>query len=377
VVACRPRGDGFLAITRDTIVHPGGGGQPEDHATLAGQPVLGIRCDPDGGWVHELPQAVPVGPVEIELDWGRRYDHMQQHSAQHLITALASDQLDLHTQAFHLGSEGSSIDLAGELEPAVLAELDTLVQAEIRAALPISARWVPPGEIEALCVRSRGLPGGHQGDVRVVSIEGVDRNTCGGTHVAATAELQLVAFTRVERVRGGVSRLHFMAGGRALGLLVGSIEREAALTRVLSCGPPEHLEAAQRLFDEQRVQGRELRRLGGELAEALAASLVAQPADGLAHLHQDADDLSMLQAIARSTLHLRPDLLVLLTGGEPDGCFLLAGPTDLVARLGPVLLPLVSGRGGGAQGRFQGRAQRLDLRAHALEQLRLQLADLP
>ena len=377
VLACRPQRDGFLVITQDTIVFPGGGGQPEDHATLGGQPVLGTMPDADGGWVHHLAAAVPVGPTEIVLDWARRYDHMQQHSAQHLITALAADQLGLNTQAFHLGAEGSAIDLDGELGSGVLAELDTLVQAEIRAALPLTTRWVEPGELEALCVRSRGLPAGHHGTVRVVSIEGVDRNTCGGTHVASSAELQLVAFTGVERVHGGASRLHFVAGQRALALLAGGIEREAALTRALSCGPLEHVEAVGRLLEDQRTQGRALRGLGGELAEALAAALVAQPADGLAHLHRDAADLPMLQAIARSALAQRPDLLVLLTGGEPEGCFLLAGPSELVAQLGPELLPLIVGRGGGAKGRFQGRAQRLDLRGEALEGLRLRLAELP
>ncbi len=378
VLACRPDDDTFLAITSDTLVYPGGGGQPEDRATLAGQPVLAVSPDGDGGWVHRLPRAVPVGPAELELDWERRYDHMQQHSAQHLITALASDQLGLHTMAFHLGAERSAIDLdCSALEPAVLAELDTLVQAEIRAALPVTTRWVEPRELEALCVRSRGLPEGHRGGVRIVSIEGVDRNTCGGTHVANTAELQLVAFTGVERVHGGATRLHFVAGQRALALLAGGIEREATLTSLLCCGPREHVEAVQRLQVQERAQERQLRLLGGELAEALAASVLSQAVGGLAHLHREIDDLPQLQAIARSALALHPELLLLLTGGEAEGCFLLAGPTEQVAQLGPQLLPLIAGRGGGARGRFQGRAQRLDLRHEAVEQLRSLLAPRP
>jgi Ser-tRNA(Ala) deacylase AlaX len=376
VLACRGLGDEFVVITEDTIAYPGGGGQPEDRATLAGQPVLAVERDGDGGWVHRVACEVPVGPVELELDWERRYDHMQQHSAQHLITALAADQLGLATVAFHLGAERSSIDLdCPELSEAQLAELDGLVQSELRAALPITARWGGPDELEGLCVRSRGLPAGHRGRVRVVGIEGVDRNTCGGTHVANTAELQVVVLMDVERVHGGLSRLHFAAGQRVLDQLAGARDRGRDLTGLLACGIDEHVSSVERLLADQRSSARQLRQLRSELAEALAQALLTQPSDGLAQLHRTEDDLPMLQAIAGSALALRPGLVLLLTGGAPpgglpSGCFLLAGPVDVVARLGPELAPLLAGRGGGARGRYQGRAERLDLREQAVTHLR-------
>ncbi len=378
VVACRAQGDGFIAITPDTIVFPGGGGQPHDLGTLAGQPVLSVRADADGGWVHELPGAVPRGSAQLELDWDRRYDHMQQHSAQHLITALANDQLGLATMAFHLGAERSSIDLdASNIEASVLGELEAMVQAEIRAALPLQIRWVQPEELDGLGVRSRGLPADHRGKVRLVSIEGVDRNTCGGTHVAGTAELQLVVFVGTERVHGGITRLHFVAGQRAVDLLRSGLIRERALTLSLRCAPPEHSAAVDRVLAEQSEQARELRRLRAELAELLAAACLVGASGGLAHLHRDADDLPLLQAVASGAMALQPDALVLLTSGAPAGSFLLAGPTPLVATLGPELLPLIAGRGGGARGRFQGRAQRQDLRDQALARLRELLAAQP
>ena len=371
VLACRVHGEGAIAITLDTIVYPGGGGQPADQATLGGQPVLSVLPDGDRGWIHELPVPIPVGDAMIELDWGRRYDHMQQHSAQHLITALAADQLGLGTQAFHLGTERSSIDLDGaDVAPEVLAELSDLVQAEVRAALPVQSRWVEPSELEALCVRSRGLPSDHQGLVRVVSIEGVDRNTCGGTHVANTAELQLVVFLGTERVHGGLTRLHFAAGGRAMRLFSAGLEREYGLTKALSCAPVEHLPAVERLLVEQTEQARALRRSNAELAELLAVMALSGAVEGLAHLHRDEDDLPLLQAVARGAMARRPATVVLLTGGSPEGSFLLVGPTRLVARLGPELLPLLVGRGGGARGRYQGRAERLDLREQAVARLR-------
>ncbi len=375
VLACRARGERFLAVTQDSIVYPGGGGQPPDRATLGGQPVLGVVADADGAWVHELPAAVPLGPARLELDWQRRYDHMQQHSAQHLITALAGDQLGLATVAFHLGDERSSIDLdSPSLEPALLAELSTLVQAEIRAALPIRSEWVAAERLAKMAVRSRGLPEGHQGKVRIVHIEGVDRNTCGGTHVANTAELQLVSFLGVERVRDA-TRLHFVAGERARGLLEAALEREADLTRLLSSGPGEHVDSVLRLLEDQREQGRRERALREELAVVCGSLLFQQPGP-LAALHRQEDDLPLLQAIAREALYLRPHRLVMLTSGEPTGSFLLAGPAELVVTLGPELAGLLAGRGGGAKGRYQGRAERLDLREQAYDALRARAKEL-
>ncbi len=376
VLACRAQGDGTVAITEDTLVFPGGGGQPPDRATLGGQQVLSVSPDGDRGWVHALAGPVPVGELTMELDWTRRYDHMQQHSAQHLITALAAEQLGLATVAFHLGAERSSIDLDAEsIEPEVLDELDALVGAEIRGAIPIRSRWVKPDQLEDLGVRSRGLPEGHRGDVRLVEIEGLDRNTCGGTHVNNTSELQLVAFLGTERIRGGVTRLHYAAGLRALGLLSAGLARQDALTRALSCPPAEHLAAVLRMGSELKEAARERRSTRAELAELLAVMTLSGASDGLAHLHRDVDDLTLLQAVARGITTRRPQTVALLTSGEPQGSFLLVGPVEPVARLGPELISMVVGRGGGARGRFQGRAERLDLRDQALVRLRELLAE--
>ena len=375
VLACREAPGGFLAITPDTLLFPEGGGQPADRGTLGGLAVGAVHADADHGWIHELPAALPPGPVEIELDWERRFDHMQQHSAQHLITALAQDHYALATTAFHLGPDRSSIDLdAAALDPGLLVELRALVDSEIRRAVRVSARWVRADELPDLGVRSRGLPEGHQGPVRVVSIAGIDRNTCGGTHVANTAELQLVSFLGTERVHGG-TRLHYAAGGRALRLLDTALERERGLTHLLACGAGEHAHAVERLLQEQREAGRQLRGLREELAGALGEGLARGVEAGLGRLHREQDDLPFLQAVAGVACRLAPGALLLLTGGQPEGCFLLAGPPEPVARLGPRLCTALEARGGGARGRFQGRALRNDRREAAAEVLRAGLSD--
>ncbi|MFH1469089.1 MAG: hypothetical protein ABIO70_32175, partial [Pseudomonadota bacterium] len=341
VLACRLEEGRLLAITADTLLFPGGGGQPEDHGTIAGQPVLEVLADADHGWLHVVAAPMAPGLAEIALDWPRRFDHMQQHSAQHLITALAQDQLGLATLAFHLGAERSSIDLgAAELQPDLLSELQAMVNAEIRRAVPIRGRVLPAGELPCEDVRSRGLPEGHVGPVRLVVIEGIDQNTCGGTHVASTAELQLVQFLGTERVHGGITRLHYVAGGRALALLQGGLAREHQLGRLLCCPPADQAVAVARLQGEQHALTRQLRAAREELAQALAEGLVHSAQGGAAALHREEDDLRFLQAVANAACRLDSAAIFLLTAGEREGAFVLAGPAAVVATLGPRLCAL-------------------------------------
>ncbi len=370
VMACRPRGDVYLAVTADTLLFPGGGGQPPDHGTLDGQPVLQVEQDRDGGWIHSLGAPAEPGPCELELDWTRRFDHMQQHSAQHLVTALAQDQYGLTTCAFHLGSQQCSIDLDSEqLEPEILAELQALVNAEVRAALPISARLLPAHALARLSVRTRGLPPEHEGPVRVVTIEGVDVNTCGGTHLATTAELQLVRLLGTDRVHGGNTRLHFLSGGRAMARFHSALERERALTRSLASPPSEHLAAVAKLNEQARATARGLRRCRAELAAALGRGL-AGGSDPVAVLHRPLAGTSFLQAVANAAFELDDQRLLFLTAGEGSaGRFLLAGDPDTVARLGPKVAAALVGRGGGARGRYQGNCEEIDGRHDVLAML--------
>lgn len=199
VVACTPapgHPDTFRVELRETILYPGGGGQPADQGRVGGMEVLEIiENEPN---VVRLAGDLPLGPTTITLDWARRFDLMQQHTAQHLITALAQRDFGLATTAFHLNPERSDIVLATPSVPTdVLAALAERVNAAIRAAHPVTPRFVTEAELAS--IRFRRLPGEHDGLLRVIEIEGVDRNTCGGTHVANTAEIGAVVVTKIEK----------------------------------------------------------------------------------------------------------------------------------------------------------------------------------
>lgn len=355
VLACDPDGDAFAVRLADELLYAESGGQPSDTGSVGGQPVLGLRKGPTGV-VHRL--AAPVsGEVEVRLDWARRFDHMQQHSGQHLLSALAQDRFGLPTTAFHLGPDRCDIEVDGAVEPAALVALEEAVNAAIREARPLRVREVAPEALPGLPVRTRGLPEGFTGLVRLVEIDGIDLNTCGGTHVAHTAELQVLSLVGVERLKRG-TRLHFLVGGRVRRQLGAALEREGALSRLLSCPPPEHLAAVERALDDAKAQAKQARALSLELAGLLGATLV--PSEGLVRLHRPDGDPAFLAAIADAVRARHPEAVVVLTAGAREGVFLVAGPEAEVARWGPHVAATLEGKGGGARGKFQGKAARVD-----------------
>jgi Ser-tRNA(Ala) deacylase AlaX len=150
-----------FATLEDTILYPEGGGQPADRGTLNGTAVLDVQKR-DGEIRHYLAAPVVEGPASLELDWPRRFDHMQQHTGQHLLTAVAQDRFQWETTAFHLGASVCDIELsATSISRSEMEQLEEAVAEEIRAHREISARRVSPEAYKLEAVRSRGLPEGH------------------------------------------------------------------------------------------------------------------------------------------------------------------------------------------------------------------------
>ncbi|MBP1619949.1 MAG: alanyl-tRNA editing protein Aarsd1 isoform, partial [Acidobacteria bacterium] len=286
-----------FAVLADTVLYPEGGGQPADRGRLGDVAVVDVQRV-EGEIVHLLATPVAPGPVTVRVDWQRRFDHMQQHTAQHLLTALASERFGWRTTAFHLGVIQSDIELdAPSLAPARLDALEEAVVAEIRAARPVTARRVSPAEYAALAVRSRGLPDGLTGDIRLVEIAGIDVNTCGGTHVRSTAEIEGLKLLGTEPMRGG-TRLHWVAGGRLRRRLAAHEARNAALRGLLDAGEDDFVPLVERRQGELRELERRLRATVGELAATAAAGLAARQSDPV-DAHYEGRDAGFLQQVAR------------------------------------------------------------------------------
>jgi alanyl-tRNA synthetase len=294
---------------------------------------------------------------------------MQQHTGQHLLTAVAEQRFGWHTTAFHLGEQLSDIELdTPKISLEQMAELEEAVAAEIRSARPVTARRVNPEEYTTLPVRTRGLPEGFTGDIRLVEIAGIDLNTCGGTHVRSTAEIEGLKLLGTEAMRGG-TRLFYVAGARLRRVLGAHHERSAKLRQLVGTSDEELPSGVSAKLDQLKEAQRAVKSLEEDLAVASAQALAAGP-DPVLHAHLPQRDLPFLQRVARELGGLAPDRVALLTAGEGEqGAFLLCAgehATIDMAAVGRQVAEILGGRGGGSGRMFQGKAAALSRRTEAL-----------
>ncbi len=358
------------AVLEDTIFYPEGGGQPADRGTLNGVAVLDVQKR-DGAIRHTLASTVAPGPASLRLDWARRFDHMQQHTGQHLLSAVAQDRFGWETTAFHLGPELSDVELAAPLLSAAdLVRVEEAVAAEIRAARPVVPRRVSLAEFQTLPVRTRGLPEGFTGEVRLVEIAGVDLNTCGGTHLANTAEIEVVALLSAEALRGG-SRVFFVAGGRARRRMSRHEARNSTLRAALGAPDDGLLDAAKAKLEQLSDAQKALRRAEDALAEAATEALLAS-GGRVAQAHFEGRDMAFVQTVARRFGEKAGSRAALVTATK-DGAHVFAlgageGFGDAQA-LGREVAALLGGKGGGSGRVFQGKAADLAGLGRALARL--------
>jgi Ser-tRNA(Ala) deacylase AlaX len=343
----------------ETIFYPEGGGQPADFGRIGPAQVLDVQSA-GGGVRHYVDRDLAEGLVETVLDAVRRFDHCQQHTAQHLLTAVLLDRHDLATTSFHLGAATTSIEVkGGAVSREGLRRFEREVNAYLREDRRVMTRWVEPAELPALPVRSRGLPEGHQGPVRLVEIEGLDLNTCGGTHVARLSEIQVVEILGAEPARGG-TRITFLAGDRVIAGLDRRREIEEALRARIGTAPAEFASIIDGWNDDRRRLERRVRDLEAEVAGAAAAAVAAQEGDLLVAV-RPGDTAESLRTIAAEVLKRRPAAVVVLAGGtgeDAGACFLVqagpAGPAD-VAAIGGRVRDRLGAKGGGRGAIFQGK----------------------
>lgn len=367
--------DGRLyAVLDDTLLFPEGGGQPADHGFLSGPVASSVAVDDvqkvDGEVRHFFSGDLQLGDASLEIDWDRRFDHMQQHTAQHLLTAIAADRFGWKTTSFHLRAEVCDIELAVEsLDGGQLHELEEAVMAEVRAARGVTTRRVAKEALEGLDLRTRGLPSDHRGDVRLVEIEGLDLNNCGGTHLRSTAEIEGVKLLAAETCRGGI-RLLWIAGQRLRRRVASHELRNRQLRQLLGAADDELVDIAGLKLEQLKQAEKDLASLRGELGDLRLADLLAQSGPWVS-AHYDGVDMPFLQRLARGFLPAAAGRCLFLTASDPAGhCFVLARGenNDLdLQPLGRRVAELLEGRGGGRGTLFQGKAASMARRDEALE----------
>jgi alanyl-tRNA synthetase len=372
--------DGQPAVVLDrTAFYPTSGGQPADRGTLGGVAVTDVVVrEEDGAIVHVLERALSATEIGGVLDWHRRFDHMQQHTGQHILSAAFEQLLDADTVGFHLGAEISTVDIdKARLEPAAVTPVEELANQVIWNNWIVSTRFVSRDELAALSLRR---PAAVTGTVRIVEIVGsskglatsFDANPCGGTHVARTGEIGLLKIVRLD-YRGDETRVEFLCGERALQDYDAKNRMSYRLASMLTVGYWELDQAVERLQAEAKQARQDLRRARKRLLEAEASQLAASAvvpqgvdyrvvwkvwggADGFpGELPRE------LRALALE-LTQQPDVIALLAGVDERAhlCF-ARGEAVNVAELLRGVCERLGGRGGGQPGVAQGSAPTTDV----------------
>jgi alanyl-tRNA synthetase len=350
-----------VALDR-TAFYPEGGGQPADRGDIGGVNVVDVQTrDADGAVLHVLAGDPPEGDaVDCHIDWPRRFDFMQQHTGQHVLTEAFVRAADAHTIGFHLSEDTVTIDLdRADLPPAVVTEAEALANRVIFEDRPVVTRLIDPADTEG--VRMRAWPDElHTDGLRIVEVADFDTTACGGTHVARSGAIGLIKVLKVENHRDG-SRVTFCCGGRALRDYA---EKHAILSNLateLTVGYWEVGEAVDRLRDDLKGAGRALRSARGQLVELEADRLLASaPAhDGERIVSAAFTGLDGGEIRALAARLVESDGVVALLGAAGEKAQVICArsadlPYDMNAALRAVFDALGGGRGGGPPHFVQG-----------------------
>ncbi|XP_014276906.1 alanyl-tRNA editing protein Aarsd1-A [Halyomorpha halys] len=356
---------GYDVILEDTILFPEGGGQPCDYGFLGDIPVLNVRRNGSEA-VHFVEKPLEPGlAVKQIINWDRRLDHMQQHSGQHLITAIADAEFGYGTTSWWLGEEISHLELdTQEITEEQINKLEYLVNEKIRQSVPVDVTVYEENDPFLSETRTRGLPKDHVGSVRIVTIQGIESNMCCGTHVSNLSQLQAIKLMGAEKGKKGKVNLMFLAGGRVLKRLSVMLEREQALTGILNNGPDVHVSLVDKLMKSVKLSNKNLQNVLRDMAVAEANILKSkEPKPNFYTLHRKDGEMDFINAFIKAVNDTNI-LLFLTIGDEKEvGYAVLYGNEKLVAEFGPKITELMSGKGNGKGNRYQARVANMSKRS--------------
>ena len=246
VESCQAVKNGFAVILDRTAFYPEGGGQPADHGTLDGVSVTDVQ-ERDGVIVHTCAGPLPVGQqVHGVIDWARRFDHMQQHSGEHIVSGLLCSTFHCDNVGFHMGADVVTIDYNAPITWEQALDVERRANAYIWDDRPIHIWYPSPEELAALPYRSKKAL---TGPVRITEFPGADMCACCGTHVAASGQVGLVKLLSCQKFRDGV-RLELLCGQRALDYLSAGWEQARQIGQALSVKPQNAFAAVSRMQEE-------------------------------------------------------------------------------------------------------------------------------
>src|ERR1700733_10803023 len=278
VLTCEPFVYGHTpaweVVLDESALYPTSGEEPHDLGKIGEANVLDVR-DAGDEIEHIVDREVALGDVQGCVDWTRRFDHMQQHTGQHLLSAMFQERFGRPTVSFHLGTEVSSIDLRGaEPTAEILEGAERAANLVIFEDRPINVRYGTPEQLAQLGVRKEV---DRTGILRAIEIEGADLQPCGGTHVRRTAQIGMLLVRRCTKMRQDW-RVEFACGARSERLARNDFRLIARAATNLGCAAEDLADAAARVTTERDANFKEVRSLLQRLAELEAASALQSAA---------------------------------------------------------------------------------------------------
>lgn len=351
VESCVQGKKGWDIILDQTAFYPEGGGQPYDTGLLGGVKVLEVH-EREGRVVHTCDGPLEVGAqVEGAIDWDRRFDLMQHHSGEHIVSGMAHAKWGCDNVGFHMGSDVITIDLNVLLDEEQLRELEDEVNRYIWENHPIHITFPSREELDELDYRSKKALTGR---VRIVSFPGADTCACCGTHVATSGQVGLVKLLSVQKFREGV-RIELVCGGRALRYLNKALDQNHQVSNLLSAKPFETGAAVQRLLDENAaLKSRIL-----TMEDARFAALAEQYAGaGDVLLFEEGLSPDGLRRLCDAVLHACGGRCACFSGTDGQGWKYAIGLVgDDLRSFTKELNQTLNGRGGGKPSFVQGSVQ--------------------
>jgi alanyl-tRNA synthetase len=370
-VASRDGADAGFIVTLDrTAFYPTTGGQPFDTGTIGGLRVLDVVDQDDGTIAHivdgdpglRIADWQPGVRVSGEIDWERRFDHMQQHTGQHVLSAAFDRLFRVATVSFHLGAESSTIDLARPVTAAEIAAAEDAANRVVWEDRPVHIRYASAEQAAALKLRK---PSAREGELRLIDVENFDLSACGGTHVARTGGIGVIEVASSEKFKGG-QRVEFLCGGRAVARFRMLRDTIAAAVRMLSVTSGELPATIERMQADAREQKRAMAGMQQDLARYRANDL-AEQAERIGSILLVAraldGDATLLKTLA-STIAERPSHIAVFASTSRPSLVVVARAAGVELQSQQLLASLIArfgGRGGGrgelAQGGLDGTAE--------------------
>ncbi len=344
--------DGKRVYLDRTAFYPTSGGQPFDVGTLGGIAVREV-VDEEDKIAHVLEAPLAGKEVEGRVDWGRRFDHMQQHTGQHLLSAALIELFDIPTLSFHMGAVTSTIDVgAPAIDSKKLERAEEHCAAIIAAARPVTVTYEDSSADLGLRKASA-----RTGTLRIISIDGLDKSACGGTHVRSTAEIGPLLIRKLEKIRGNV-RIEFVCGLRAIRQARADFRTLSEISRMVSVPIEETAAIVALQVDRAKTIEKSYQRLASELAQREGRELYAAAAPDESGVRRATQRGTIDDAMrARAQAFVAGAKAVFLAISENPPSVLLAASADAGIHAGDRVKAAVTaagGRGGGNAALAQG-----------------------